>query len=132
MYHSLQACHWNIKGDLFFDLHSVYGEHYDQLGGMIDELAERIVGLHGHPISNQAEAIRMSFVDHIELNTDAANGYTNNSLLEKYFSMLSEIITTFTAQALQSNDYATAHILMDQSAEIEKLVWKYRSFNGSR
>jgi starvation-inducible DNA-binding protein len=127
----LQACHWNIKGDLFFDLHVTYGEHYALVGGLIDTLAERIVGLKGVPISDQCRAADISFIDHIESATDCRDGKKNNKLLTVYFQTLSEMVSSAGKEAFKSGDLATFNILVEQAQEIEKLVWMYRSFGES-
>lgn len=128
VYHSLQACHWNIKGDLFFDLHAQYGAHYALVGELIDTLAERIVGLKGVPVSDQAAAAKMSFIKHIEVSNNCHDGHKNNRLLEVYFQSLSEMLTSASKEAFKAFDMATFNILTEQAAEIEKLVWMYRSF----
>jgi starvation-inducible DNA-binding protein len=34
--------HWNVTGKLFHSLHEMFEEHYTELAGAIDEIAERI------------------------------------------------------------------------------------------
>lgn len=128
VYHSFQACHWNIKGDLFFDLHAQYGAHYALMGEMIDTLAERIVGLKGVPISDPMAAAKATFIQHIQASTDCRDGHKNNRLLEVYLQSLSEMITSAGKEAFKAFDLATFNILTEQAAEVEKLVWMYRSF----
>lgn len=49
-YQKLRHYHWNVKGENFFKLHEKFEELYTEVGDVIDELAERIVGLDGVPL----------------------------------------------------------------------------------
>ncbi len=49
-YQKLRHYHWNVKGPEFFMLHEKFELIYTEVGDVIDELAERIVGLDGVPL----------------------------------------------------------------------------------
>lgn len=49
-YQKLRHYHWNVKGEQFFMLHEKFEEVYTEVGDVIDELAERVVGLEGTPL----------------------------------------------------------------------------------
>lgn len=49
-YQKLRHYHWNVKGEQFFMLHEKFEEMYTEVGDVIDELAERVVGLEGIPL----------------------------------------------------------------------------------
>ena len=36
------ACHWNVTGPRFFDLHAMFTEHYTELWTAVDDIAERV------------------------------------------------------------------------------------------
>lgn len=128
MYHNFQACHWNIKGDLFFDLHDIYGQHYDKFGEMIDEVAERIAGLQVSPISNQETAAAVATLQHF-VKTFELSGYEANSQIYLALLFLAKKVNEVLRVACDNYDFATKEILMDHIADLEKLIWKYRSFN---
>jgi starvation-inducible DNA-binding protein len=48
-YQKLRHYHWNVKGEPFFVLHEKFEEIYTEVGDVIDEIAERVVGLEGVP-----------------------------------------------------------------------------------
>ena len=56
-YQKLRHYHWNVKGDQFFMLHEKFEEIYTDVGDVIDELAERIVGLEGTPLHTLAHML---------------------------------------------------------------------------
>lgn len=45
LYLKTQNCHWNITGENFYSLHSLFEEQYKELAEAIDEIAERIRAL---------------------------------------------------------------------------------------
>ncbi|MBS3754024.1 MAG: DNA starvation/stationary phase protection protein, partial [Anaerolineales bacterium] len=49
--------HWNVKGPQFFKLHEKFEEIYTEVGVVIDELAERVVGLDGVPLHTLAHML---------------------------------------------------------------------------
>ena len=42
-YQNLRGLHWNVKGTLFFALHTQFESYYNQASETVDELAERIL-----------------------------------------------------------------------------------------
>jgi starvation-inducible DNA-binding protein len=56
-YQKLRHYHWNVKGNQFFMLHEKFEEIYTETGDVIDELAERVVGLEGTPLHTLAHML---------------------------------------------------------------------------
>jgi starvation-inducible DNA-binding protein len=56
-YQKLRHYHWNVKGEQFFMLHEKFEEMYTEVGDVIDELAERVVGLEGTPLHTLAHML---------------------------------------------------------------------------
>ena len=51
------AFHWNLKSELFPQLHGLFGDQYDALQSAIDETAERCVMLGGVALSSLSEML---------------------------------------------------------------------------
>jgi starvation-inducible DNA-binding protein len=49
-YQNTRGFHWNIKGKRFFELHVKFEEYYTESLTNIDEIAERILTIGGHPL----------------------------------------------------------------------------------
>ncbi|TSE09138.1 Dps family protein [Aquimarina algiphila] len=64
-YQKLRGFHWNILGKNFFDLHNKFEELYNDAKIKIDEIAERILTLQHHPVSQFKEYIKMATVEEI-------------------------------------------------------------------
>src|SRR3989338_11479539 len=45
VYLKTQNFHWNVKGPLFFSLHKMFEEQYQELATAVDDIAERIRAL---------------------------------------------------------------------------------------
>ncbi|NNU17253.1 DNA starvation/stationary phase protection protein [Parvularcula sp. ZS-1/3] len=45
LYHKTHAYHWNVTGPLFYSVHNLTEEQYEDMAAAIDELAERIRAL---------------------------------------------------------------------------------------
>ncbi|WP_299665826.1 DNA starvation/stationary phase protection protein [uncultured Polaribacter sp.] len=59
-YQKLRNFHWNILGENFFDLHNRFEEMYDDTKMKIDEIAERIITLRYHPVSNLSDYLEIA------------------------------------------------------------------------
>ena len=45
LYHKTHAYHWNVTGPMFYSVHKLTDEQYQDLAGAVDEVAERIRSL---------------------------------------------------------------------------------------
>jgi len=61
-YQKLRHYHWNVKGSQFFKLHEKFEEVYTEVGDVIDELAERVVGLGGTPFHTLAHMLEATSI----------------------------------------------------------------------
>ena len=59
-YQKLRNFHWNVLGKNFFDLHAQFETLYNDAQHKIDEIAERILTLRYHPMSNLSEYLEIS------------------------------------------------------------------------
>ncbi len=42
LYHKTHAFHWNVTGPMFYSIHKMTDEHYQDMASAIDDIAERI------------------------------------------------------------------------------------------
>ncbi len=61
-YQKLRSFHWNILGKSFFDLHEKFEDLYTDARIKIDEIAERILTLRYHPISDLSEYLKITSI----------------------------------------------------------------------
>jgi len=63
---NFRVLHWKLSGCDFQTAHPRYGDYYDHMGDMLDEVAEQIISMGGNPV-NAKEALGM-----LEASTDRA------------------------------------------------------------
>jgi starvation-inducible DNA-binding protein len=126
-YTNLRGLHWDIKGDKFFELHELYEEYYNHEASVIDEVAERIAKLGGHPENRFSEYLKISDIREINGVSDWEAGLSHivsslKTLLEKYRNLFK--------QANGASDAGTASLAIKQISNIETNLWKLTAYLG--
>jgi starvation-inducible DNA-binding protein len=126
-YSSLRGLHWDIKGDKFFELHELYEEYYDKEADVIDEIAERILKLGGHPENRFSEYLKVSEIKEIHNVSDWEKGLdyivkSLNVFLQKYRN-LNPVLK-------EAGDLGTNHFIVKQIEELETTLWKLNAYLG--
>jgi len=75
-YQNLRNFHWNIVGENFFELHNKFEELYNEARIKIDAIAERILTLRFHPLSNYSAYLKLSNID------EASRELTDRKMVE--------------------------------------------------
>ena len=119
--------HWNVTGPMFTSLHTLFEEHYTELAGAVDIIAERIRALGEFaPGSYQAFAQLTEIKEETEV--PKAEVMIGN-LLESH-----EIISRHARELLQSDaietDDVSADLLTQRMEFHEKTAWMLRSMLG--
>ncbi len=124
-YQNTRGCHWNIKGEKFFELHLKFEELYNDILLKIDEVAERILTLGHSPEHNYSEYKKHSSIKeskHVSDGKEAVKGILDS--FKTVISLQREIMAT--AQKLE--DEGTSALMSDYIRAQEKMVWMYSSF----
>ena len=126
-YTNLRGLHWDIKGDKFFELHELYEEYYNNEASTIDEIAERIIKLGGHPENRFSEYLKKAGVKELHSISDWEAGIkhvisTMKTLLEKYRNLLTV--------AAEANDAGTVSLARKQIIDLETNLWKLNAYMG--
>ncbi|MDR1380741.1 MAG: DNA starvation/stationary phase protection protein [Tannerella sp.] len=124
-YTNLRGLHWDIQGDKFFELHELYEDYYDGEAAAIDEVAERIVMLGGHPENRFSEYLKRAAIKEICGVSDWEAGLAHvisslNTLLEGYRSLHKT--------AKEANDSGTAALAAKHIGSIETNLWKLNAY----
>ncbi len=118
------ACHWNIEGPLFFAVHNLTEEQYQDLFAAADDLAERIRAL-GHLAPSRMEEIinRSRVEDHDPASTAAEmiDGLANDHAL------LAHRLHALIEMAADRKDPVTEDLATNRSAFHEKAAWMLRA-----
>ncbi len=119
-YQKLRNFHWNIQGRNFFDLHEKFEELYTDARSKIDEIAERILTLRYHPLSNLSEYMNTSNIQESDSNLEDIQMVTD---LLKAHSILLRQMNRVIEQAEKVGDEGTIDLIGAYIRELEKTSW---------
>jgi starvation-inducible DNA-binding protein len=119
-----QAYHWNVVGPLFYSIHKLTEEHYENLFAAADEVAERIRAL-GYPsISSTEEMTTVSSVKEDTGNPNAEemieNLVADHETVAKNFRETAEL-------AEEHKDLVTADMLTARIQFHEQAIWMLKA-----
>jgi starvation-inducible DNA-binding protein len=124
LYLKTQSFHWNVVGPLFYGLHKMTEEQYQDLADAVDELAERIRAL-GHPApASFAEFLELSAVKEGSKNIPVRQ--TIDVLVADH-ETVSRSFRKTVELAAQIGDVVTADLLTARIQAHEKAAWMLRS-----
>ncbi|MBV7268259.1 Dps family protein [Winogradskyella luteola] len=125
-YQNLRNFHWNILGENFFELHEKFEELYTDARVKIDEIAERILTLRYHPMSNLKDYLRTASID------EAASKLTDkemvNIVLDNHSNLLKQMSKVIN-KAEKANDEGTIDLIGAYIRELEKSSWMLDAFS---
>lgn len=125
LYLKTQGFHWNVTGTMFWSLHDMFEEEYEELREAVDEIAERIRAL-GHPAP-------ASFAEFAELSSISDEEGAVEDGLDMVRRLLAGHETAIgTARdvveaAESAGDYATADMATERIESHEKTAWMLRA-----
>lgn len=126
-YQKIRHFHWNVKGEEFFRLHEKFEEIYTEVGDIIDELAERIVGLEGVPLHTLAHML-----EETSLSEEASlpNGAAMVAQTVGDLQSLSESLLKAIAAAEAADDRTTVNLLDGINDGLQGHLWMLKAWQG--
>ena len=119
-YTNLRGFHWNVKGNLFYQMHAYFEDAYNAYATHIDDIAERILQLGGQPDSHFSTYLKVAKVQEQCSKCLDELGMAKN-VLETYGFLLQEERTILLG--LDDSDAATNDMLTSLIVEQEKAIW---------
>lgn len=127
LYHSTQACHWNVAGPRFHSLHAMFEEQYRELAEAIDTIAERVRVLGYFTPGTLQSLTRHARIHQPEKLRDP------DGMLEHLIEANRQIVhraTEVRGHAEDALDEATVDLLIERQRIHEKVVWMLESQAG--
>mgnify|MGYP003672511519 CR=1 FL=1 len=124
-YQNLRNFHWNILGENFFDLHNKFEELYNDARLKIDEIAERILTLRYHPMSNLKDYLKTASI--AEVSTKLTDKEMVLAILDNHAILLKQM-SSVVEKANQTNDEGTIDLIGAYIRELEKSSWMLDAF----
>lgn len=128
-YQKLRNFHWNILGVNFFDLHEKFEELYVDARTKIDEIAERILTLRYHPMSNYSEYLEASSIGESTISLNDREMV--NEILDAHGKLLKQMAVVIRkAEAVE--DEGTIDLIGAYIRELEKTSWMLDAWNKDK
>ena len=124
-YQKLRNFHWNVIGKNFFDLHEKFEELYTDARVKIDEIAERILTLRYHPMSNLKDYLETSSIE--EASSKLTDKQMVSTILDNH-SVLLKQMSKVVEKAENANDEGTIDLIGAYIRELEKSSWMLDAF----
>ena len=124
-YQKLRHYHWNVKGPQFFMLHEKFELIYTEVGDVIDELAERIVGLDGVPLHTLS-----AMLENTSLKEDTENPQPDkmvNRIVDDMELIVGKLQTAI-EESEDSIDRTTTNLLDGIKDGLEGHLWMLKSW----
>ena len=126
LFHKTWAYHWNVVGQDFQQLHTLFGGQYETMFEEIDRLSEHMRYLNVKPLSSLKRVLEVSGVKEASSSVDAQGMISD---LLKSNQDLCEMLTKVSEEAESQKSYATANLAQDLMESHGKFVWMLRSFS---
>ncbi|MCT4602005.1 MAG: DNA starvation/stationary phase protection protein [Marinifilum sp.] len=124
-YQNLRNFHWNVRGRVFFELHAKFEELYTDASDRVDEIAERILTLDGHPLGNYSDYVAISTIQ--EANSNATGEEMVQQVVNAH-DILIEKVRNVIAEANENEDEGTLDILPAYISYLEKINWMLKAY----
>ncbi len=128
-YQKLRNFHWNILGNNFFDLHEKFEELYTDARVKVDEIAERILTLRYHPMSNYSEYLKTSSIK--ESMISLTDREMVQEILEAH-SILLKQMSKVVDKADSIGDEGTIDLIGAYIRNLEKTSWMLDAWNKDK
>lgn len=124
-YQNLRNFHWNVRGRAFFELHAKFEELYTDASDKVDEIAERILTLDGHPLGNYSDYVAISSIQ--EANSNTSGEEMVQQVVDSH-EVLIEKVRSVIAEANENDDEGTLDILPAYISYLEKISWMLKAY----
>ncbi len=127
LYTKTRNYHWNVTGTQFNDLHKFFDAQYEELNGIVDEVAERARALGGYAMGTLGEFQKQSRLKEHPGQYPGAKSMLQN-LLADHESIIRTLRLDQAVCQDKYGDAGTADFLTGLLEQHEKMAWMLRSF----
>lgn len=128
LYAETQGVHWNIVGPMFYSVHKLTEEQYEDFADSIDEIAERIRALGFRAPAGLGAMTKLSYINS---DIDYTNSIEMIETLVRDNETLSRKVREVVKVAEECDDVKTADLLTERIGKLEENAWMLRSLLAS-
>jgi starvation-inducible DNA-binding protein len=127
LYAKIQGFHWNVRGPLFYSIHKMTEEQYEDLGAAIDEVAERIRAIGFLSPNTLKKFLATAEVKEAEGESEASEML--DSLVQDH-QTVARSLRHAVDEATRVDDVFTADMLTARIGKHEEFAWMLRALAG--
>jgi starvation-inducible DNA-binding protein len=125
LFHKTWVYHWNVVGEDFQQLHTLFGGQYETMFEEIDRLSEHMRYLNVKPLSSLKRVLEVSGIGE---GNSSVNAEGMISDLLKSNIQFCDMMAKISEESETQKSYATANLVQDLMESHGKFVWMLRSF----
>ena len=126
LFHKTWVYHWNVVGEDFQQLHTLFGGQYETMFEEIDRFSEHMRYLNVKPLSRLKRVLEVSGIAE---GNSSVNAEGMISDLLKSNIQFCDMMSKISEEAETQKSYATANLVQDLMESHGKFVWMLRSFS---
>ncbi len=127
LYTKTRNFHWNVTGTDFSELHKFFEAQYEELDGIIDEVAERVRSLGEKSLGTLVEFLKHATLKETPGTYSAANKMIG-ALLADHEAIVQNLRKDLVACAESHEDVGTSDFLTGIMEQHEKMAWMLRAY----
>jgi starvation-inducible DNA-binding protein len=120
--------HWDVVGPDFHQLHTVFGEQYNEMFEEIDTLTEHMRYLGMKPVSTLTRIIEVTQIEQASNSAQDIGAMEMVRQLRDDNKKIVEIFTEISEEADKQKQYATSNLVQTIMETHGKFHWMLRSF----
>jgi starvation-inducible DNA-binding protein len=120
--------HWNVVGPDFHQLHTVFGEQYNEMFEEIDTLTEHMRYLGMKPVSTLTRITEVTQIEQASNSAQDIGAMEMVKQLKDDNKKIVEIFTEISEEADKQKQYATSNLVQTIMEKHGKFHWMLRSF----
>jgi starvation-inducible DNA-binding protein len=120
-----KQAHWNVSGTLWYTLHELLQEHYEQISKDADMVAERQLAVGASSDGRAITIVAASRLPEIQA------GFIDDAQVIQFFTYQYETVGQRIHQRIndvEKVDPSTSNLLQEVETNIEKFQWQMRAF----
>ncbi|ERK58412.1 DNA protection during starvation protein 2 [Gemella bergeri ATCC 700627] len=125
LYTKLHSFHWYVKGHSFYTLHQVFENYYNNVTETLDEAAERLLAIGGHPVSTLKGSLELATIKEA---TEKESTQEMVAQVLKDFELLINDLTHLMSVAEDEGDQGTSDFALGVKTELKKNVWMLKAY----
>ena len=131
VYTKTRKFHWNVTGPQFHDLHTFFQAQYEELDGIVDDVAERVRALGGVSSGTLSEFLKSSRLQE-KPGTNPAASAMLSALLQDHEELIRILRKDVETCVSPCGDTGTSDFLTGLMEKHEKMAWMLRAFAAKK